>query len=119
MPSRIDELRDHIARLEQALEIEIGEARDRWRYRVEAGRVRFEHDVQLAHQHIRQSIPAFLRESDPLSLLSAPVIYSLIVPISLIDLWITVYQPSASVCIASNAWTAPASSSWTGSISHT
>ena len=92
MPSRVDDLRDHIARLERALEMELMEARERWRYRIEAGRVRFEHDVHLAHERLKQSIPAFIRESDPINLLSAPVIYSLIVPILLIDLWITVYQ---------------------------
>jgi hypothetical protein len=92
MPSRIDDLRAHIEQLERALETEVAHARDRWRYRIEAGRVRFERDVHLAHQRLKQSIPSFIRESDPLSLLSAPVIYSLIVPIALIDLWITLYQ---------------------------
>ena len=92
MPTRVDDLRDHIARLERALEVELLEARERWRYRIESGRARFEHDVHLAHLRLRQSIPAFIRESDPISLLSAPVIYSLIVPILLLDLWITVYQ---------------------------
>jgi len=92
LPSRIDDLRAHIEQLERALEAELAHARDRWRYRIEAGRIRFEHDVRLAHQRLKQSIPAFIRESDPINLLSAPVIYSLIVPILLIDVWITVYQ---------------------------
>jgi hypothetical protein len=92
MPSRIEDLRAHIEQLERALETELERARDRWRYRIEAGRVRFERDVHLAHQRLKQSIPAFIRESDPINLLSAPVIYSLIVPIALVDLWITVYQ---------------------------
>ena len=92
MPSPIDDLRAQIEHLERALETEFERARDRWRYRVEAGRVRFERDVRMAHQRLKQSIPAFLRESDPINLLSAPVIYSLIVPIALVDLWITVYQ---------------------------
>ena len=92
MPSPIDDLRAQIEHLERALETELGHARDRWRYRIEAGRVRFERDVHLAHRRLKQSIPAFIRESDPISVLSAPVIYSLIIPILLIDLWITVYQ---------------------------
>jgi hypothetical protein len=92
MATPIDDLREHIARLEAALEHELSEARSRWRYRLEAGRVHFEHDVRLAHQRLRQSIPAFIRESEPLNLLTAPIIYSLIVPIALVDVWITVYQ---------------------------
>ena len=92
MPSPIDDLLAQIAHLERALETEFGHARDRWRYRIEAGRVRFERDVYLAHRRLKQSIPSFVRESEPINLLSAPVIYSLIVPIALVDLWITIYQ---------------------------
>jgi hypothetical protein len=92
MRSRIDDLLDHMARLEHELEIELSRARARWRYRVEAGRVRFEREMRLAHQRLRQSIPRFLRESSVPALVTAPVIYSMIVPIALLDAWITVYQ---------------------------
>jgi hypothetical protein len=92
MASRIDDLLSHIARLERELERELSQARHEWRYRIDAQRIRFERDVRLAHKRLKQSIPAFIRDSSPLSFLSAPVIYSLIVPIALLDLWITVYQ---------------------------
>jgi hypothetical protein len=92
MPSRIDELLEHIARLEHEVEAELNRARVQWRYRIEAGRVRFEHDVRLAQQRLKQSIPGFLRESRILNLLTAPVIYSMVVPIALLDLWISLYQ---------------------------
>jgi hypothetical protein len=92
MPSRLDDLLSHISQLERELEGELEAKRHQWRYQIDVQRVRFDRDVQLAHTRIRQSIPAFLRESHPLSVLSAPVIYSLIVPIALLDLWITVYQ---------------------------
>ena len=39
-----------------------------------------------------QRIPGFIRQSSPLNLLTAPIIYSLIAPIALLDLWITIYQ---------------------------
>jgi hypothetical protein len=92
MPSRIDDLRAHITQLEHNLEGELQTARERWRYRIDAGRVRFERDVHLAHARLKQSLPRFLRESTPLTVLSAPVIYSLIVPIGLLDLWVSAYQ---------------------------
>jgi len=92
MASRLDELFSHISQLERQVEGELEAKRHEWRYRVDAQRVRFERDVRLAHKGIKQGIPAFLRESDPLSVLSAPVIYSLIVPIALLGLWITLYQ---------------------------
>jgi hypothetical protein len=92
MPSRMDDLLARITALEHDLEGELNRARDQWRYRIVSGRVRFARDVHSAHKRLRQSIPRFIRESNPLSLLTAPVIYSLIVPIALLDLWITAYQ---------------------------
>ena len=92
MPSRLDELLAHISQLERELETELESRRHQWRYRLEAQRVRFEREVRQAHKRIKQSIPAFLRESNPLSIVSAPVIYSLIVPVALLDAWITAYQ---------------------------
>ena len=92
MSSRIDDLLERIATLEHQLEVELNQARARWRYRIEAGRIRFERDVRAAHRRLKQSIPRFLRESNLLSLATAPIIYSMIVPIALLDLWITLYQ---------------------------
>lgn len=92
MSSRTDELLERITALERDLEEELNRARAKWRYRVEAGRVRFERDVRLAHQRLKQSVPRFLRESSALNLLTAPIIYSLVVPIALLDLWISAYQ---------------------------
>lgn len=92
MPSRIDDLLEHMASLERELETELNRARAQWRYRIEAGRVRFEREVRLSHQRVKQSIPRFLRESGVLNLLTAPVIYSMVVPIALLDLWVTMYQ---------------------------
>jgi len=92
MPSRIDDLRDLITQLERELEGELQAARDRWRYRLDAGRVWFERDVRQAHHRLKQRIPSFIRESSPLTILTAPVIYSLIVPIAFLDLWVSAYQ---------------------------
>jgi hypothetical protein len=92
MPSRIDDLLAHIARLDRELETELNRTRDEWHYRLVAGRIRFERDVRLAHQRLKQSIPRFIRESSPLNLVTAPVIYSLVVPIALLDVWMSIYQ---------------------------
>jgi hypothetical protein len=90
--SRLDDLLARIAELEREVERELNRARERWSYRIIAGRIRFERDVSRAHKRLRQSIPRFLRESDLLNLVTAPVIYSLIVPIALLDAWVTTYQ---------------------------
>jgi hypothetical protein len=92
MASRVDDLHDHIARLERELEVELHRARADWHYRIEAGRVRFERGVRLAHQRLKHSIPRFLRESSVSNVVTAPFIYSLVIPIALLDLWISLYQ---------------------------
>ncbi len=92
MASPVDDLFEHIAILEKELERELNRARAHWHYRIEAGRIRFEREAHLAHQRLKQSIPRFLRESSLLNLLTAPIIYSLVVPIALLDVWISVYQ---------------------------
>src|SRR5580765_5795974 len=92
MASRIDGLLAHIAQLEREVEHELNRARERWRYRVDAGRIRFERDVQLAHKRWKQGIPKFIRESSPLNILTAPIIYSMIVPIALLDASFSLYQ---------------------------
>jgi hypothetical protein len=46
----------------------------------------------LAHKRVRQRLLRFLRESSIPNALTAPLIFSMLVPIALLDLWITVYQ---------------------------
>ena len=92
MPSQLDDLLDRLAHLERQVEEEVARAGEAWRYRIEAGRVRFDREVRQAHLRLRQGLPVFLRESNPISLLTAPVIYSMILPIGLLDLWISLYQ---------------------------
>ena len=92
MPSRIDDLLADIATRERELEAELNRAKERWHYRLDAGRVHFEREVRFAHQRLKQSIPRFLRESSVPNLLVAPVIYSLILPVALLDLWVSLYQ---------------------------
>ena len=49
-------------------------------------------EVRRAQKRLRQSIPSYLLESRPLNVLAAPVVYSMIVPIVLLDAWISLYQ---------------------------
>jgi hypothetical protein len=92
MPSRVDDLLERIVALERELEIEFERARERWRYRIDAGRVRFERGVRDAHTRLKHGIPRFLRESSIPNLLTAPLIYATVVPIAFLDVWMTIYQ---------------------------
>ncbi len=86
------EVLDRIRELEADLEREMSAAQERWHYRIESGRVRFEAEVHRQHRRMKTSIRRFLRESYLPSVLSAPVIYSLAVPLLLLDAWLSLYQ---------------------------
>ena len=53
---------------------------------------RFDKELRETHRKLRQSIPAYILEGNLLSLLTAPIIYSLRLPLVLLDLWVTFYQ---------------------------
>ena len=73
----------------------IDRRRRRWQYRAHRGRVWFDRELRAAHRGLRQSIPKYLLGGNIFSLLTAPVIYSLLGPLVLLDFWVTLYQ---SVC---------------------
>lgn len=77
------------------LECEIDNERHRFERRVQRGRVWFDRELREAHRRLRQSIPAYILEGSVISLLTAPVIYSLLLPFVLLDFWVTLYQ---SIC---------------------
>lgn len=76
-------------------ECEIDSERHRFERRVQRGRVWFDRELREAHRRLRQSIPAYILEGNVLSLLTAPVVYSLLLPFVLLDLSVTLYQ---SIC---------------------
>jgi hypothetical protein len=87
---------EKLARIEQELEAALAsEVKDKQRdfqYRIEKKKVLFEENVKRVNRQIRQGIVSFLISTPITSLLVAPVIYSLYIPLALLDLWITLYQ---------------------------
>lgn len=90
--TRIDDLLQRMATLEREIDLELDLVRSTWRYRIEKGRIRFERDVREAHRRLRRSIPRYLRDSQILNILTAPVIYAMIIPIAFLDAWVSLYQ---------------------------
>lgn len=85
-------IRDKIGELQDEFEKNIEEGRAKFRYTLEQGRVVFEQGVAARHRLLRIKLLRFLRESDVAYILTVPVIYSCIIPLSLLDLFITFYQ---------------------------
>lgn len=91
MTDRLETLRARLDEARSALEDEIDARRDAVRYRVEGARVVFDRDLRAAHRAARERLGAFLRRTRPMVVLTAPVIYALIVPIMFLDLFVTLY----------------------------
>ena len=75
-----------------SIEAELGRQRERFRYSVERGRVRFDAEVRGRHRAAREKLGSFLSRTRPLVVLTSPLIYSLIIPFALLDLFVSVYQ---------------------------
>lgn len=92
MTDRLELLRQRLSELEDQIEAEFAAHRKKMRYRLELRRVIFEEDVQRAHRAARVRLWLFLRRTRPMVVLTAPMIYALIVPFVLLDLFVTLYQ---------------------------
>ena len=90
--SRIDSILERMHALQAELEAEIAKRGEAFRYRLENDRVIFEEEVRRRNRQLRVRFWVFLRRTRPLVLLTAPVIYALIVPFMLLDLFVWVYQ---------------------------
>lgn len=92
MSSILSQLQARINALEDEFERELVARRKQFRYEVENRRVKFEEEARKQHRRLRTSILKFLRYSPILHYLTAPFIYALIIPITLLDVFVTVYQ---------------------------
>ena len=55
--------------------------------------------IRAEHRAARQALLAFIREGNVRTLLTAPVVYSLVIPFAMLDAWVWVYQ---AICF--RAW---------------
>jgi hypothetical protein len=92
MTAQLDALMDKLRSVEADIEVELAKRREELRFRVENRKIVFEQDVRRLHRAVKIRSSRYFIDANPLIVLSAPVIYSLLVPIVLVDLWVTAYQ---------------------------
>ncbi len=92
MTSPTETLLARIRDLQDELEQDLRRRSEAFRYRLENGRVVFEEGIRARHREFRVRLSTFLRGTRPMVVLTAPVIYSLIVPFVLLDLLVSLYQ---------------------------
>jgi len=85
-------LMDKLRSVEAEIEAELAKRREELRFHIENRRIVFAEEVLRAQRAIRTRASRYFIDANPLIVLTAPVIYSLIVPILLVDLWVMAYQ---------------------------
>ena len=92
MTDRIRDLLDQISSLQNELKKALHEQEHRVFFELRGKRVIFERSVRDAHRQLRTGLFRWLAHSRPQSLLSAPIIYGMALPLVLFDLFISFYQ---------------------------
>jgi len=92
LPTTFERAIRRVAEAEDDLRKDVAAQQERWRYRVHRGRVTFEHEARRAQQRFKQRLRTFVAEASFRNLLTTPLIYSLLLPLVLLDIWVTVYQ---------------------------
>lgn len=92
MTAQLDVLMEKLRSVEAEIETELTKRREELRFRFENSRIVFEEDVLRVQRAIKVGLARYILNAHPLIVLTAPVIYSLIIPIALADLWVMAYQ---------------------------
>lgn len=92
MNEQIRQVLSQIHSLEDDLHRLLQEQQEAFNYRLEGTKVLFEKNIQIAQKKIKTGLLRFLWQSQPRNVLSAPFIYSVIFPVIILDIWVTLYQ---------------------------
>lgn len=92
MTDIVEKLRETARTLQAEVERGLEEKRREFRYRLEQRKVVFEREMLAQHRALRIRFLHFLRESKIATVATVPVIYSLALPLALLDVMVTLYQ---------------------------
>lgn len=92
MNAKAKEQMDAILKLEEELLEELKDQEEKFQFRLEGTKVKFEEAASHAHKKIKTNIVPYFRKSALRNILSAPFIYSMLFPLAFLDLTVTIYQ---------------------------
>jgi hypothetical protein len=81
-----------IRALERELEVALAKRRVELNYEVHDGVAHFEHAVIEKHRLLKARLLNYILGARPAMILTAPVIYALVIPVLLLDLFVAVYE---------------------------
>lgn len=92
MTSQLAVLMEKMRSVEAEIETELARRQEELRFRFENNRIVFEDEMLRVHRAIKTRVSRYLSQANPLVMLTAPVIYSLLIPIALLDIFVIIYQ---------------------------
>ena len=92
MDSRIRHLLDEIAALEEDLGVALRDQESSALFKIRGKRVEFEEAVREAHGRLKTGFFRWLVTNRPANLITGPIIYSMIVPLVILDVFVSFYQ---------------------------
>lgn len=94
MDTRIRELLQQIGSLEEDLRTALHERESRVHFIIRGKRIEFEREIRQTHQKLKRNFFRWLTTDRPQNLITGPIIYAMIVPLAVLDLFVTFYQAS-------------------------
>ena len=92
MKSQTASIIEKIAELEEQLEVEFAKRRAKLQFGLERGRVVFEEEIIRRHKLLRTNLVRYILAARVLTIITSPIIYSMIIPLVLLDIFVSVYQ---------------------------
>jgi len=92
MNERIRNLVRKITTLEDELREVLQEQESQLLYQLKGTKITFEKRIRELHRRLKMGLWTWFRGSRPQNVLSAPIIYSMIMPFVLLDLWLSLYH---------------------------
>jgi hypothetical protein len=92
MNGRLNEILQEIKELEKNVQLEMKRREEELKYKVSEGKVIFEREIVKLHKKIASSLLFYILKAPLLTLLSTPIIYSMIFPAVLMDIGLWIYQ---------------------------
>ena len=88
----VEQLIEKIRQLEKELRQELHKKQEEFLYQVDRKKVRFEKEARKQHRKLKKKVIRFLLESPLRHYLTAPVIWSVIIPAVIMDVFVSSYQ---------------------------
>lgn len=92
MNDRIQHLLDKMTTLEEELRAALHDQETSMTFQINGKRVEFEQSIKQAHRRLKTGFFRWLVTYRPQNLITGPIIYSMIFPLIILDLFVSLYQ---------------------------